>query len=177
MEVGKCIKERRSIRKYKDKIIEWKKITEILDCARFTPAAGNIQNWRFILVSDKDKKEKLAKAALKQYFIEESAYIIVVCRDDKELKRFYRKRADLYGVQNTAAAIQNIMLRAHSLGLGTCWIGAFDEQAVKSALKIVGDIHVDGMITLGYPNEKVKAPKRMDLRDMVYFEEWKNTSK
>ena len=177
MEVNKCIKERRSIKSYKDKKVEWKKITDILDAARYAPSSGNMQNWRFIVVEDKERKEKLAKAALKQVFIEEASHVIVVCSDAKEIKRFYRKRSDLYSVQNTALAAQNIMLKAHSLGVGSCWIGAFDEDAVKSACKITGDINVHCLIALGYPGQKVGLPRRMDMKDLVYFEEWNNKKK
>jgi len=177
MEVEKCIKERRSVRQYLDKKIEWNKVAKILEAARHAPNAGNIQNWRFIVVDNKEKKENLAKAALNQSFLGEAGIIIVVCHIEKEIKRFYGKKAEVYSIQNTAAAVQNIMLRAFSLGLGSCWIGAFDEEAVKSELKVPNDVSIDAMVTLGYSKEKAKMPKRIDLKEIVYFEEWNNKVK
>ena len=166
------IKTRRSIRKYLNKPIEQEKISEILNCARFAPSSGNIQNSRFIIVTKQDKKKEIAEACLNQYWIETAPVLIIICSDTKQIKRYYEKRGEkLYAIQNTSLIAQNIMLAAHSLNLGTCFVSAFNETAIKRILKIPEEIKVHIIITLGYPNENPRV-KKDTIESLLFFEEW-----
>ena len=170
MNIDNCIKGRRSVRKYKDKKLPWKKLAFILDAARYSPSAGNLQNWRFIIIDDKEKKDKISTACLGQKWMNQAPIFIIVCSDNSTTDKFYKNSK--YTTQNCAVAIQNIMLKAYSLGLGTCWVGAFDERAIKRDLKIPDNISVEAIITLGYPDQKVEMPKRMDLGTILSFNEF-----
>ncbi len=171
MELIEAIKGRRSIRRYRDKDVEEWKIRELIDAARWAPSAGNTQTWRFYVVENEDIKHSLYLAALKQRAVKEAPVVIVVCFDTDEMRAYYGSRGvHLYGIQDTAAAIQNLLLRAYDLGLGTCWIGAFDEAAVSSALELKESLRVVALITLGYPAERPLS-RRKDVEEITCFVE------
>ncbi len=131
MNTEECIKTRRSVRKYKDKQVDWDLITNILDAGKFAPSAGNIQNWKFIVVRKEDVIKKLAKASFDQDWMEDAPVHIVVVGEPEKASRFYGARGErLYTIQSCAAAVENMLLVANELGLGSCWVGAFDESKV-----------------------------------------------
>jgi len=171
MDVFEAIKKRRSIRAFKDANIPNSIIEKLIDAARWAPSAGNIQPWEFIIVRKTETKRKLAAAALSQTFIEEAPVVIVVCADYQRSARQYGSRGEaLYCIQDTAAAIQNIHLAATAMGLGTCWIGAFQEESVKELLKIPDGIRPIAIIPLGYPAESPSPRPRRPLREIVHYE-------
>ena len=177
MDFDKCLKTRRSVRDYKDKKINIADLNQILDAARYAPSAGNLQNWRFIIVENEEKRKKLAEACLDQEFVAKVPVVIVVCDDSEDVVRHYGRRGKLYSIQNCSIVIQNIMLKANDLGIGSCWVGAFDEDKIKALLKVPDSIRVEAIITLGYSNDKAEMPRRYDLKDLVYFEEWDITKR
>lgn len=135
MDVLEAIKGRRSMRAFKNRNVSKEIVEKLVDAARYAPSAGNIQPWEFIIVRKAEIKRKLAKAALSQSFIKEATVVIIVCADETRSSHGYEARGKtLYCIQDTAAAIQNILLTAHSLGLGTCWVGAFKEEETREAL-------------------------------------------
>lgn len=171
------IKERRSIRSYTSEPVEKSKLLKVLEAGRWAPSSGNVQNWRFIVVEDGDKRLKLARAAYDQNFVADAPIVIVVCSLTDRVERRYRERGkNLYSIQNTAAAIENMLLEAHELGLGACWIGAFSEDSVKKVLRVPEEVDVHGMVTLGYPAEETSSTRK-DLEYLVYLnkygENWK----
>lgn len=172
MEIGRCIKGRRSVREYQKKEVPFSKIADILNAARYAPSSGNVQNWRFIVI--KELKKELAKIC-HQKFIGSCSYVIAVCSRTEQVERLYGERGKrLYSIQNTAACAQNIMLKAYELGLGTCWVGAFDDLKVKSLLKIPDDVDIHALIAVGYVTSKEKMPGREPLDALTYFEKWGN---
>ena len=173
MAILNVIKSRRSIRKYKAQDIPYEKVLEILEAGIWAPSSGNLQNWYFIVVKDPKKRKQLAEASMGQWFVYEAPVVIVVCSDTKKVEYFYGDRGKFYAIQNVAAAIQNILLEAWSEGIGTCWVGAFDEKKVKEILEIPEDIEVHAIITMGYPDEKPSS-NRQPLREKVFFEKWGN---
>ncbi len=173
METQECIKTRRSIRKYKDKPIDWDKITQILDAGKFAPSAGNIQNWKFIVVRKEDIRKKLAQAAFDQDWMEDAPVHIVIVGEPEKAQRFYGTRGErLYTIQSCAAAVENMLLTATDLGLGSCWVGAFDEAKVKRVLNMPEDPIPQAIITIGYPDEKPDAPSKIELEHQVYLDKW-----
>ena len=173
MEIDTCIKKRRTTKDFLDKKIEKLKINKILDSIRYAPNSGNLQNWRLIVVEDKEKKKKLVKASFNQSWIAQSSIIIVVCSDNQDIKRYYKKElAENFIIQNCAAGIQNMLLTAYSLGISSCWCATSNEDLVKEILKIPDKISVQAIICLGYSKEKPQMPKRLDLDNILHFNEW-----
>ncbi len=173
MDVLEAILRRRSIRKFKDKELKKEEVGELLKAARWAPSAGNKQPWEIIVVRDKEKQEELAEIALEQYWMEEAPIILVVCLNKEIAKGKYGDRGtELYGIQATGAAIQNILLRATELGLGACWVGAFDEDQAKVALKCTGedDIIPVAMIPIGYPEDLPEAPPRRRVNSFTHVD-------
>ena len=165
MNVSEAIKGRRSIRVFKKQDVPDKTIEALIDAARWAPSAGNVRAWEFVIVRKQTVKKKLAKAARAQALIEEAPVIIVVCADEKRSSTGYGDRGKtLYCIQDAAAAAQNILLTAYSLGLGACWVGAFDEAELKEVLNAPEGIRPVAMIPVGYPQE---IPSRTDRRPLI----------
>lgn len=169
------IRSRRTIRKFSPKSVEWDKISQVLEAGRHAPSAGNLQDWKFIVILEEELKMQLAEASLQQYFMVQAPILIVVCSEPEKIIRYYGARGEkLYSVQNNAACVQNMLLAANALGLGTCWIGAFDEDEVRRVLNIPADARPQAIICLGYPGESPKQPPKYPLETLVYFNSWKN---
>jgi nitroreductase len=170
MDLEEAIKGRRSIRAFKPQDVPEETVEKLIDAARHAPSAGNIQPWEFIIARKQDTKRKLAQAAY-QAFIEEAPVVIVVCADETRSSSRYGIRGEtLYCIQDTAAATQNILLTAYSLGLGTCWIGAFNEDEAKKALKTPVGIRPVVMIPVGYPNRTPSQRNKRPLNQIIHYE-------
>ncbi len=172
MELDDCVKNRKSCRTYKDQKVSWELIGEILDAATYAPSAGNLQNWRFVVVTDEKKKEDIAIFCLRQMWMVQAPVIIVICNERDKVLAAYPNRGELYSVQNCALAAQNIMLKAEDLGLRTCWIGAFDTRAIQRTLKLPENIIPEMILTLGYGDEPGKEFYREPIDKITYFDEW-----
>jgi nitroreductase len=171
MDVMKAIKGRRSIRAFKSDDVSPEIVENLIEAARWAPSAGNIQPWEFIVVRRPELKKALAEAALDQTFIEEAPVVIVVCANENRSSQGYGVRGkNLYCIQDTAAAIQNIHLVAYSLGLGTCWIGAFREEEAREILKIPQGIRPVAIIPVGYPAETPSPRNRRPISQIVHYE-------
>jgi len=171
LDLFEAIKQRRSIRAYTREDVSEEEIKKLIDAARWAPSAGNIQPWEFVIVRDAKIKQKLAWAALDQTFIEEAPVVIVVCADELKSSQGYGNRGvTLYCLQDTAAAVQNILLAAYALGLATCWVGAFREELVKRALNAPLNIRPVARIPVGHAAEKPTAPQRRALKETVHYE-------
>jgi nitroreductase len=168
------IKERRNIKQFLPKFVSWEKVTRIIDAARHAPSSGNVQNWKFIVVNEPGQKQMVAEAAYDQYEIVNAGVLIVVCAEPEKVERYYGLRGErLYSAQNCAAAIQNMLLEAQSLGLGTRWIGGFDEEAIKAIFKIPEEIRPQAIIAIGYPKEIPPKPPKYPLETLIYFGSWR----
>lgn len=169
-DVFDAIKERRSIRAFKDEAISKDTVISLVEAACYAPSGGNLQPWKFFIVSQKDKKESLAEAAFGQNFVAEAPIVIVVCAlPEVSGARYGDRGRDLFCIQDTAAAVQNILLGADALGLGTCWIGAFDEPEVAKVLDLAPDCRPVAMIPLGYPAREGNLPTRRPVDEVVYL--------
>ena len=172
MELSEAIKGRRSIRAFKPQDVPDETIEKLIDAARYAPSAGNIQPWTFVIAKKMETKKKLAKAAYNQTFVEQAPVVIVVCADENRASmRYGRRGATLYCIQDTAAAIQNILLTAYSLGLGTCWVGAFNEDEAKQVLRASEGMRPVAMIPVGYPNKTPSQRAKRPLNRIVHHEE------
>ena len=161
---------RRNIKEFLPKFVSWEKTSNIIDAARHAPSCGNVQNWKFIVVMDPDLKQKVAEAAYEQYEIVNAGVLIIVCAEPEKAERYYGLRGErLYTVQNCAAAIQNMLLEAQSLGLGSRWVGGFDEEALKTLFKIPEEVRPQAVIAIGYAKEIPSKPPKYPLETLVYF--------
>jgi len=171
VDVFEAIRGRRSIRAFESREVPEELVERLIEAARWAPSAGNIQPWEFIIVRKQEIKRKLAEAALYQSFIEEAPVVIVVCVDEARSAQGYGIRGKtLYCIQDTAAAIQNIHLAAYSMGLGTCWVGAFREDEARKVLKTPAGIRPVAIIPVGYPAETPSPRSRRPLKQIVHYE-------
>ena len=171
MDLFEVIKGRRSIRSYKPDPVPKEDLEKILEAAIWAPSAGNCQPWEFVIVTKDYLKEELARAAWGQFWMIKAPLIIVVCANIPRTAWRYGERGEkLYVIQDTAAAIQNMLLMAHYLGYGTCWVGAFDEEEVRRVLKLPRDVRPLALIPLGKPAEKPSPPPRIPLKELIHWE-------
>jgi len=171
LDVFEAIKNRRSIRAYTSGKISDKEIEKLIDAAHWAPSAGNIQPWEFVIVRDDKTKRRLLAAALDQTSIEEAPVVIVVCADENRSGWRYGSRGrHLYCLQDTAAAVQNMLLAAYALGLGACWIGAFHEEMAERTLNTPRGIRPVAIVPVGHPAEKPRAPPKRSLGEIVHYE-------
>ena len=177
MDVEECIRTRRSIRKFLDVRIETDKISQILEAGKMAPTAGNLQNQKIIIVTDEELKKKVADACLQQYWIATAPVILVIFSDNELQTMHYGKRGEMYAVQSCAAVAMNMILMANSLGIASCWVGAFDDGALKRELNIPDKFPPQIVLPLGYPDEKVPVPPRKSLYSHVFIEKYDNRIK
>ncbi len=131
-----------------------------MECGLKAPSAGNMQPWQFIIVKRPELKANLAEAAHGQKFVQDAPVVIVVLADPgRSAGRYGSRGSDLYCIQDTAAAVQNMLLAVVGFGLGACWVGAFDEQAAGRVLELPGHLRPVAMIPIGYPKER-PMPRR-----------------
>ena len=162
MDVFEAIKKRRSIRSYEDKPVEKEKIEKLLEAARLAPSAKNMQEWKFIVITDKEIKEKLVPACKNQKFISEAPVVIAAVSDPSF--RWYKV--------DVGIALEHIALEAVELGLGTCWIGAFYEDKVKEILSVPDNMEVVALMTVGYGKEEGKKTTRKPLEEIVCYDKY-----
>src|SRR3989338_6585782 len=177
-DILELIKSRRTIKEFQPKFVSWENISRVLDAGRHAPSCGNLQNWKFILVYNAGQKQSLAEVCYGQYEIAMAWTLIVVCAEPEKVERYYGSRGrNLYTIQNCAAVVQNMLLEAHSLGLGTRWVGAFDEEAVKNQLNIPDEISVQAIVALGYAKDTPEKPPKYPLEPITYFSRWRSRIK
>jgi nitroreductase len=169
MEIQEALLNRRSIRKYKDQKISKEKLDKILKAAMYAPSAMNLQAWQFIVVDDKEILIDTIKPIPYAEMLRQSAAAIIVCGDSSVEKN------ESWLLQNCSAAIQNILLSAHGLGIGSCWIAihGMDDvyQNIKTQFKLPENIIPVSLISLGLPDEVVKAEERFK-KDKIHFNMW-----
>lgn len=161
---------RRSIRSFKQENVPDEVILSLIRSAAYAPSAGNCQPWHFCIIRDEEVKQKIAIETCGQSFISTAPIIIVVCAEaERSAKRYGERGRSLYCIQDTAAAIQNILLHAADIGLGGCWCGAFDENKLSEILNLTAERRPIAVIPIGYPNGQASAPKRRPLDEMITF--------
>ena len=169
MNVFEAISKRRSIRNYKTIPVEDGKLEKILEAARISPSAANRQEWKFIVVKNQETRDKLVNAANGQKFVGQAPVTIVGCSTESE--RVMPCGQFAYTV-DLSIAVSFMILEATELGLGTCWLGAYDEVAVKKVLDIPDEIRVPAMFTLGYADEDPDMRPRKDINEVICIDKY-----
>ncbi len=171
MSFGKIAQSRYSIRKFKDKSVEKEKILQVLDVARIAPSAVNYQPWHFIILTDKNMISKVAQVYPAKW-LQDAPVIIVACGDHSQ--SWKRKDGKDHCDIDLGIAIDHITLAATDLGLGTCWVCAFDAQRCKEILNLPENIEAIALLPLGYPIDEVKPEKnRKSIKEIVSWEGYK----
>ncbi len=185
MELFEAIGTRRSVRKYLDKPVEDDKLTAVLEAVRLAPSWANMQCWRMVVVRDRAAKEQISDLSyVESYFapkgykanpsrkaLAEAPVVIVLCADPQQSGTLWGQS---YYLVDAGIASQNLMLAARGLGLGTVFVGVYDEVKVKGILHIPANIRVVGLFPLGYPADDAKTgPSRKPLAELCHDGAWR----
>lgn len=181
MEFFEVIKTRKSVRGYKDKKVDDDKIKYVLECARLAPSWMNKQCWRFVVVQNKSIIEEIAKTTtVINKWLRTVPVIIIACADPLLSGKI--NDIEYYKI-DVSIAMEHIILAANDIGLGTCWIGGFNEQKIKKLLEIPPRIRVIALTPLGYPKENrsisekgksmiIRSTKRKSLKEIIHNDKW-----
>ncbi len=168
MDVLSAIGGRRSIRKYSSKPVEEEKLLKVLEAARLSPSAKNRQEWRFIVVRELKTRMELTEA-IGQPFVGEAPIILVCC--GTEVESIMRGGQPRYTV-DLSIATAYMILEAYEQGLGTCWLGSYDENKVKEVLGIPEGVRIVAITPLGYPNESPAPRPRKQLNEIISYDKY-----
>ena len=170
MSILKIIKERRSIREFQEREIKKEIIEQLIEALIWAPSAGNLQSRKFYFVFNEKIKKDLAKASRDQWsFVAKAPLVIVGCTDEKKVEYYGERGKNLYSICDVSASIQNMMLLAHEQGLGSCWVGAFDEKEVSKILNLSNNLHPITIVPVGYSAEKPEVPLRISKKEAIEF--------
>lgn len=166
MEFFELIQARRSIRAYTPQPVEEEKITRVLEAANHAPSAGNLQAYVILVVRGASAKAELSRASLQQESLTSAPVVLAFFAHQQVSAARYKNRGvELYSVQDATVACAYAQLAATALGLGSVWIGAFDDAAVKRILKAREEWRPIALLPLGYPAENPAATPRRALSD------------
>ena len=160
------LKTRRSIRKYKDKLVEEEKIKKCLEAAQWAPSASNKQPWEFLIITDEQVRKKLSGIHPYAKFVAESPVVFVPLTNPEVHPKYH--------MSDTALATLQYIIEAHSLGLGTCWAGVIDSQIepeIKNLLGVPEHLNILGLVATGYADEE-PTRTRKELVDLVHYEKY-----
>lgn len=169
MESLEALKTRRSIRKYKEGKISEDIIKELLNCAMYSPSAFDYQPWHFIVIDKREMFDNILKAAAHAEMIKEASHAIILCGDKK-----LEENIGLL-IQDLSAATQNLLLAAHTYGLGAVWVGIYPFEEIVKGIKEVFNLPENiipvSMAVIGYPGETPEQPERYK-KERVHLNKW-----
>jgi nitroreductase len=163
MSILELFVSRRSIRKYKAERIPQETLERILETGRYAPSASNGQPWHFIVITDPQIKEKLSHGKWNS-FVRDSAFTVVGCAYEGDA--YSRK----WSIIDTTIALQNMVIAAWSLGIGSCWVGDFEEAEVRRILDVPKDWRIISLISFGYPDETPSTTPRKPLTEIASYD-------
>jgi nitroreductase len=167
MDVLEAIRKRRSVRDFLDREIPPAIVERLEEALIRAPSAGNLQSRRFYFVKDPAVKKRLVRAALGQRFIAQAPLVVVGCADARISRRYGERGVFLYSIQDVSASIMTMMLAATAAGLGTVWVGAFDEEGVSGALDLPDHLRPVAIVPVGYPKRVPSAPPRVTREEAI----------
>jgi nitroreductase len=184
MELFDVIDTRRSVRKFLDKPVEDEKLQGVLEAVRMSPSWANFQCWSLVVVKKKDVKAKISalsyvesvfapigyKANPSMKALADAPVVIVLCADPKKSGTLWNQQ---YYLVDSGLAAENMMLAARGLGLGSVFVGIYDEDKLKELLNVPEGIRIVGLFPLGYPAEEQKGgPARKPVAEFCFSEKW-----
>lgn len=180
MQFLELVKERQSVRAYKTDTVEAEKIRRCIEAVRLAPSACNSQPWKFIIVDDKQLKNKIAQATSNRllplnHFTKQAPVHIVIVNEGSNLSASIgnKLKNKQYSLFDIGIAAEHFCLQAVEEGLGTCILGWFNEKKVKELLKIPNNKRPELIITLGYPNEDLREKKRKKTEKIISYNVYK----
>jgi nitroreductase len=184
MDIFEAIRTRRSVRRFQQRPVEEDKLNNLLESVRMSPSWANLQCWRFIVVKEEAIRRQISEMSYVESFFSTRGYranpakkglaeapvVIVACADPSQSGSIWEQQ---YYMTDIGIAAQTLMLSARALGLGTVFVGVFDEPKLRGLLQVPSDIRIVGLFPLGYPlEEKKEGPPRKPLHELVYLEKW-----
>ncbi|HWI41506.1 MAG TPA: nitroreductase family protein [Verrucomicrobiae bacterium] len=185
METLEAIRTRRSVRKFSDRPVEPEKLQAVLEAVRQAPSWANLQCWRLVVVQDPEVKRQISELSYVESFFAPKGYksnpakkalaeapvVVVACANPADSGELHGQQ---YYLADMGIALQNMMLAAHDQGLGSVYVGVYDEEAICDLLDIPADVRVVGLFPLGYPlDPSVKdGPPRKGLEEVVFHGKW-----
>jgi nitroreductase len=183
METLEAIRTWKSTRKFLDKPVEEEKLKRILEAVRRAPSWANMQCWKLVVVTNEENIQQLSKLAFVESYFAPLGYtsnpaqkgiaaapaVVVLCADPSRSGKIWDQA---YYMTDAGIASQNLMLAAHDQGLGTVFVGVFEEEKIRSLLKIPATIRIVGLFPIGYPASVGETKPRKELGEIVMYEEW-----
>jgi nitroreductase len=184
MDVIEAVATRRSVRRFSDKPVDEGMLESLFDSVRMSPSWANMQCWRFIVVKDATLRARISELTYVESFMAPKGYkanpskigvaeapvLIIACADPQQSGELWGQQ---YYMADIGIAAQTLMLSAHSMGLGTVFVGVFEEEQLRRLLDIPSNIRIVGLFPLGYPREITKqGPPRKPIVEIVYKEKW-----
>jgi len=160
-DILQLMKERRSIRAFKEDPIPDEAIEKILEAARWCQSASNTQPWRFIVIKNKDLIKKLSRFAVYGSFVKQAPVVIAIIANKETAPNWY--------IHDTSMVSHQICLMVWSLGLGTCWIGTMDRDKAGELLGLRAEEHLTTILPIGYPKSIPNATPRKELQELVSY--------
>lgn len=174
MDFLELAQRRRSVRRYSSRLISREQISQCLEAARLAPSACNSQPWHFVVIDDPGVRDRIREKvfsgiySMNQFAREAPVLVAVVSEKQKLLAAIGGQVRDTrYALVDIGIACEHFVLKAQELGIGSCWIGWFDEKALKRELKIPGNKKIDILVALGYPAEDKVVPKNRKPLDQI----------
>lgn len=172
MQLIDAVKERKSVKKFTGKEVDWRKIIQAIDLARFAPMAGNMHTVKYIIVDDKKKIQEIANAT-QQPFVQDAGQLIVIVSDRTKVEKMFDANKKGFGAQQAGAAIQTLLLALTEKKIDHCWVGFFDDKLIERACKIPEEQTIEAVIALGVASKiKVSRKAKPLLQTLVYFGEY-----
>ncbi|MFC1911896.1 nitroreductase family protein [Chloroflexota bacterium] len=169
MEFLELVRKRYSVRAYKSESVEDEKLNEVLEAARLAPTACNLQPFQLIVIHTKGKETKLKEIYRQPWFVQ-APLVICICGIPSGSWR--RKDGKNYCDVDVTIAMDHLILAAANLGLGTCWVGAFNSEAAREVLALPDDVEPIAFTPLGYPADSPKSKNRKSLNELMRYERW-----
>jgi nitroreductase len=170
MEFSELIEKRYSVRAYKPDPVEDEKLQQVLEAARLAPTAANLQPFRLIVIHTAGREAELMRIYGRNWFVEAP---LVICACGIPSQGWVRRSdGKSYTDVDVSIVMDHLVLAAADVGLGTCWIGAFDPDAAREVLGLPDGVEPIAFTPLGYPADRPRPKKRKPLSDLVRYERW-----
>jgi len=180
MEFFEAVEKRRSVRRFKSEPLDGSLVERVIRAAMSAPSAGNMQPWEFVIVDDAAKRDALIQATYTGYmrgtgrpqaWMASAPVLLVVCMNHKRSSARYGEKGRGLAAADCAAAVENALLAATALGLGSCWVGGFDEAGVSEVISCPPDAEPFAILPLGWPDYEPTTPPKLGYEDVV----WRNS--
>jgi len=172
MDLLRAIRTRRCVRAFHADPVPAQRIEALVGLSNLAPSAGNLQARDFVVVSDEATRKALAATTFDQPFVADAPIVVVVCANLQRIGKYGPRGRDLYALQDAAAATENLLLAIHADGLGSVWIGAFDEGAVARLLELPRHVRPVALLPIGRPAEDPPTPERLPLSEILHWDRW-----